>query len=117
MTNGSGNDYTEMVALNGKPLNLDNLAGRVLRPRLKKAGLSWHGWHAFRRGLATNLHRLGVPDKIIQAILRHADISTTMNLYVKTVPADTAAAMRLLEEVCTQYAPNPASLEEAKSVN
>ena len=19
----------------------------------------WHGWHAFRRGLATNLHRLG----------------------------------------------------------
>src|SRR5437879_8785039 len=29
---------------------------------------SWHGWHAFRRGLATNLHTLGVDDKTIQAI-------------------------------------------------
>jgi integrase len=102
---------------NGKPLNFDNLAGRVLRPRLKEAGLSWHGWHAFRRGLATNLNRLGVADKTIQSILRHADISTTMNLYVKSIPADAVAAMRSLDEVCTQYAPNPASPEKAKSVN
>ena len=29
----------------------------------------WHGWRAFRRGLATNLHRLGAPDKTIQAAL------------------------------------------------
>ena len=29
----------------------------------------WQGWHPFRRGLATNLHDLGVPDKTIQAIL------------------------------------------------
>ena len=26
----------------------------------------WHGWHAFRRGVATNLHTLGVDDKTIQ---------------------------------------------------
>lgn len=32
----------------------------------------WHGWHAFRRGLATNLYGLGVADKTIQAILRHS---------------------------------------------
>jgi len=35
----------------------------------------WHGghygWHSFRRGLATNLHALGVDRKTIQAILRH----------------------------------------------
>jgi hypothetical protein len=30
-----------------------------------------------RRGLATNLHELGVPDKVTQAILRHEDVSTT----------------------------------------
>jgi hypothetical protein len=29
----------------------------------------WHGWHAFRRGLATNLHRLGVDDLTIQGDL------------------------------------------------
>ena len=59
----------------------------VIRPALQKANPAWHGWHAFRRGLATNLHRLGVSDKVIQQILRHATVSTTMNIYVKTVRA------------------------------
>jgi integrase len=35
------------------------------------------------RGLGTNLYHLRVPDKIIQAILRHADLATTMKHYVK----------------------------------
>ena len=30
----------------------------------------WHGWHAARRGLGSNLYRLGVPDMVIQRILR-----------------------------------------------
>src|SRR5262249_44887378 len=34
--------------------------------------IAWRGWHAARRGLGTNLYRLGVPEKTIQAILRHA---------------------------------------------
>ena len=38
---------------NGQPLNLDNLARRVIALVAK-----WHGWHGFRRGLATNLHTL-----------------------------------------------------------
>ena len=42
-----------------------------------------NGWHAFRRGLATNLHALGVDDKTIQAILRHSSIGLAMNVYVK----------------------------------
>ena len=83
------------------PLNLNNLLNRVIKPTFAKSGLQWHGWHAFRRGLATNLYRLGVPDKTIQAILRHGNISTTMNIYVKSVPADAVAAMRSLGEVCT----------------
>src|SRR6266481_6017687 len=40
----------------GRPLDLDKIAREVIRPALEKAKLSWHGWHAFRRGLATNLH-------------------------------------------------------------
>lgn len=30
-------------------------------------------WQAARRGLGTNLYRLGVPEKTIHAILRHAN--------------------------------------------
>ena len=81
-------------------MNLETLATSVIRPALEKANLKWHGWHAFRRGLATNLHRLGVSDKVIQQILRHANVSTTMNIYVKAVSADAANAMKALETMC-----------------
>lgn len=55
---------------------------------------------AFRRGLATNLHRLGISDKVIQQILRHANVTTTINIYVKTVSSDATATMKALETVC-----------------
>ena len=84
----------------GKPLNLDALARDVIRPALEAAKLPWHGWHAFRRGLATNLNRLGVSDKVIQQILRHANVTTTMNIYVKMVSQDATAAMKTLEANC-----------------
>jgi len=57
----------------------------------------WHGFHAGRRGLGSNLYRLGVPEKIIQKILRHSDVSTTTTYYVKTNDADSSAAMKKLE--------------------
>jgi integrase len=52
----------------------------------------------FRRGLASNLNRLGVDDSIIQGILRHSTVATTQNHYIKTVRADAVAAMRRLSE-------------------
>jgi len=33
----------------GRPLNLDNLARRTIRPRLEATGLSWPGWYSLRR--------------------------------------------------------------------
>jgi integrase len=65
---------------------------------LKANGLKWKGWHAYRRGLATNLHELGVPDKVIQANLRHEDVKTTQRSYIKTVPSVVTNAMKRLEE-------------------
>jgi hypothetical protein len=59
----------------------------------------WHGWHAARRGLGTNLYRLGVPEKTIQAILRHANVSTTNTYYIKSTADDTRVAMAKLEKL------------------
>jgi integrase len=81
----------------GGALDLDNLADRVIKPVLKVNGLKWKGWHGYRRGLATNLHELGVPDKVIQAIMRHEDVSTTQRSYIKTVPKVVSDAMKQLE--------------------
>jgi integrase len=78
----------------------------------------WHGWHAFRRGLATNLrHALGVEDKTIQAILRHSNVGLTMNVYVKSVGESQVSAMDTLSEklgVCNDYATSK-RIQQAKS--
>jgi integrase len=89
-------------ARHGKPLRLENLLRRDMRPALDEAKIQWHGWHAFRRGLATNLHTLGAPAKTIQAILRHANVSTTMAYYVRPVAAESVAAMRKMETAFTK---------------
>lgn len=92
----------------GKPLNFDEMAFRVIKPVLSSAGITWRGWHAFRRGLATNLYRLGVKDKTIQAILRHSNLSVTMNSYVKSLNPDSIAAMQQLESFyATSMQPAP----------
>jgi integrase len=98
----SGNPHQGYILQSpqGKPLNLDALAKDVIRPAFEAAKLPWHAWHAFRRGLATNLNRLGVPDKVIQQILRHANVTTTMNIYVKMVSQDATVAMKTLEANC-----------------
>jgi integrase len=57
----------------------------------------WHGWHAFRRGVATNLNRLGVPDKIIQRVLRHSNVAVTQAAYIKPEDKDSKAAMEKFE--------------------
>ena len=72
----------------GDPADLDYLVREMTRPKLKEHGLPWYGLHAFRRGLATNLHALGIADIVIQAILRHSDVSVTRLAYIKNDGVD-----------------------------
>src|SRR4029077_21184129 len=77
----------------GTPLDLDNLVKRVIQPslhhcarcgvalgkhedaehefQLDKSRPVWHGYHAFRRSLATTLYSLNIQELVIQRILRH----------------------------------------------
>ncbi len=103
----------------GKAADPDSVLGRLILPALDVCGVcsklesehgrpthnyerntvlpEWYGWHAFRRGLATNLHRLGVNDLTIQRILRHSNVAVTQACYIKTVPVEAKAAMQKLE--------------------
>jgi integrase len=90
-----------------RPMDLDNLAKRQIKPILAVNQIPWLGWHAFRRGLATNLHSLGVDDKTIQGILRHTSLATTQAIYIKVVRSDVQAALNRLESALpTSKAPN-----------
>jgi integrase len=81
----------------GRPLDLHNLANRVIRPALAKAKIPWCGWHGFRRGLATTLYELGEDAKTRQAILRHAHVRVTEDYYTKPVSARSRKAMNKVE--------------------
>jgi integrase len=67
-----GNPISGPIFVNGRgnPRSMDGLYWREMRDVLKKAGIKWKGGHGFRRGLASNLNRLGIDDSVIQAILR-----------------------------------------------
>lgn len=92
----------------GHPLDLNACYQREMKDVLKRAGISWHGWHGFRRGLASNLNRPGVDDSVIQRILRHSTVATTQNHYIKTASPDAIAAMRQFSEalLCSACAPD-----------
>ena len=79
-------------------LDLANIAERVIKPVFKANGLDWKSRHAYRRRLATNLKKLGVPDTTMQAILRHESVSTTQRFYIKTAGQDVMDAMKKFEE-------------------
>jgi integrase len=49
------------------------------------------------RLVSASRKHLGVPDKVIQAILRHEDVSATQRSYIKTVPQVVTDAMKQLE--------------------
>ena len=106
----------------GTPLDPNNVLNREILPALNRCSTCsrpktehtamvahrferdaaiplWHGWHSFRRGLATNLNRLGVSDKTVQAILRHANVATTQKYYIKAVAEDSVRAMQALDTV------------------
>ena len=92
-----GNGYIFAGDKKGFALHLDNLSRRDLAPAL---GARWKGWHAFRRGLATNLYTLGIQPKVIQGILRHARVETTTHHYVMIESKSAGrAAMREIEKV------------------
>ena len=78
------------------PMDFNNLFRRHILEPMQKAKLAWYGWHAFRRGLASNLSALHVPDNVIQQILRHGDVVTTQKFYRKTRRPAVSKAMRKL---------------------
>jgi integrase len=91
----------------GFSLNLDNLCSRDIRPVI---GERWHGWHAFRRGLATNLFNLGVPAEVVKIILRHSDVATTQKHYVVLQSQQAGrAAMQTLEKALADKGQSRAS--------
>ena len=127
----------------GKPMALTSVVNRIILPTLNKCETcrkselehkshpvkfdhqyvrdtsipEWRGWHAGRRGLGSNLYHLGVPEKVIQAILRHSNVSITMTYYVKPLAQDVCDGMAKLEEKFDQKTAIQNSRDTDRTVN
>ena len=85
--------------------SLDHAGRRQIKKAMNSIGLTWRGWHSFRRGLASNLFELGVSDKVVQRILRHSRVSITRDRYVKVRDPKVEAAMQTLEQAVSENRP------------
>jgi integrase len=100
-----------LQGVSGKPLNLDMLAREVIMPAVRKPEnyasadakrLTWHGYYAFRRGIATLTSSVAHDPMAAKGLLRHTSVSTTLAHYIKDVPEVTENAMTLVEELFTK---------------
>jgi len=56
-----------------------------IKPAAERAGIGKVGWHTFRHMFSSVLHDAGTSMAVQKELLRHADISTTMNVYTQAV--------------------------------
>jgi integrase len=65
-----------------KPYDSSSLPKKVLRPAAQRAKIHGSiGWHALRHSYRAWLDETGAPLGVQQKLMRHANISTTMNVY------------------------------------
>ena len=69
------------------------------------------GWHTFRRTYASLLKANHEDVKVVQELLRHATITTTMNLYAQAFSDDAREAQGKIVEM-VRRAPLPVRLEQ-----
>jgi integrase len=96
-----------------KPRSGNMLVEDYLRPAALKAGVKGvevtskrFGFHNLRHGLSTYLVKAKVDPKIVQTIMRHKDVGTTLNLYTQTMSEDRIEAQGLILEKLVQVPVN-----------
>jgi len=86
------------VSERGTKLDGDN-AWRSWRTMLEDAGIQHRRLHDSRHTTATILDALGVPPEVIQSILRHSKLATTMGVYVHSDLSRQREAVAQLDEL------------------
>lgn len=108
MAEGHGATYV-FCDSDGGPLRRSNFLRRHFLPLLEKAGLERVRFHDLRHTTATLMLRRNVHPKVVQELLGHARISTTLDTYSHAIPTMQSGALRALEADLT------AAVRKAKS--
>ena len=80
-----------------RPLSMDFVAVKTIRPALVKAGLEWKGFHAGRRGLGTVLRQITGNSTAGRDVLGHEDEALTKGHYEGKLPEVALMGLKMLE--------------------
>jgi integrase len=67
--------------LTGRPFYAGIIQRQILRPKGAEVGVPGLGWHTFRHTYRSLLDETGAPIGVQQKLMRHSNVSTTMNVY------------------------------------
>jgi integrase len=113
-TEGNPANGPILRGVKGKPLNLDMLAKRVIKPALCNREnyrdpkptnwkpVEWNGFYSLRRGIATQLTAITHDPMAAKGLLRHSSVKTTLAHYIKDVPEVTANGMARVEHLFSE---------------
>ncbi|MGB8480125.1 MAG: site-specific integrase [Acidobacteriaceae bacterium] len=90
------------------PVWPDSLRSKILQPAARKAGITKQiGWHTFRHTYSSLLAETGNDVKVLQELMRHAKVSTTMDLYTHARMENKRIAQRKAVDVLFNRNPQP----------
>jgi integrase len=92
------NDYI-FAGDSGKPRWQGIMLTDHIKPAAVRAGIGKVGWHSFRHMFSSILHDAGTNMATQKELLRHSDISTTMNMYTQAVNAAKREAVHKVAKV------------------
>ena len=81
---------------------------------LKQAGVEHINFHALRHTFATRALENGVPAKVVQAMLGHADVALTLNTYTHVLKETLHGEINKMNDIFTIGAAKAAKNRDAK---
>jgi integrase len=79
----------------GRPYSASTILTRYLKPAAAKAGVQGFGWHSLRHSYKSWMNEEKVPVGTMKDLMRHADVSTTMDVYGRTLSPELRSANSL----------------------
>jgi integrase len=111
---GSDEDwiYASERGFGKQPVWSDSLRNKILQPCARKAGIKKRiGWHTFRHTYSSLLAETGNDVRVVQELMRHAKISTTMEIYTHARMEKKRVAQSKAVDVLFNRIPQPAVVQ------
>ena len=108
----TGDDDFVFALRTPRPINLENVVSRKVKPMCQRLGIPEVSWHDLRRMTATWARQAGLPVEEVRDLLRHESAALTLDRYSQ-LKADGTSAQRLADHVlganCVTFSELPLS--------